>query len=104
MGVGEGRIDRQTDGQTQNLPLYSTGHRPLWVRCPKKEETGKEDAKRWRDQQYQTYAQMYLPTFDPLMEESDGVTIFLEYCKNDLWAFGVRDVTRIWRNSGFPEW
>ena len=28
--------DRQTDGCTHRFPMYSTGHHPLWVRCPKK--------------------------------------------------------------------
>ena len=30
-GRGDGRMDRRT----HIFPLYSTGHRPLWVRCPK---------------------------------------------------------------------
>ena len=27
----------RTDGRTENSPLCAIGHRPLWVRCPKKQ-------------------------------------------------------------------
>ena len=30
------QTDGQTDGCTHRFPMYSTGHHPLWVRCPKK--------------------------------------------------------------------
>ena len=29
---------KETDGWMHRLPLYSTGHRPISVRCPKKKE------------------------------------------------------------------
>ena len=37
-GRTEVQTDRRTDRQTctHRFPMYSTGHHPLWVRCPKK--------------------------------------------------------------------
>ena len=36
MEGGGGQRDRQTDGHMYRFLLYSTGHSPLWDRCPKR--------------------------------------------------------------------